>query len=62
MHPYKEQPPSNTSFTWPIGEYSHTNGCTVTGGYFHRGAALPEWQGFFSMAIIIPETLGTCSI
>ena len=62
MHPYKEQPPSNASFTWPISEYSHTNGCAVTGGYFHRGAALPEWQGFFSMAIINPETFGACSI
>ena len=47
MHPYKGQPPANASFASPISEYSHADGCAVTGGYVYRGAALPEWQGVY---------------
>jgi glucose/arabinose dehydrogenase len=47
MHPYKGQPPANATFTWPITEYSHADGCAVTGGYVYRGLALPEWQGVY---------------
>jgi glucose/arabinose dehydrogenase len=47
LHPYKGQPPANVSFTLPITEYSHSDGCAVTGGYVYRGAALPEWQGVY---------------
>jgi glucose/arabinose dehydrogenase len=46
-HPYKNQPPSGEGFTFPAAEYSHTEGCSVTGGYFLRGADLPEWQGIY---------------
>jgi len=47
LHPYKGQPPSNASFSWPVSEYSHADGCAVTGGYVYQGAALPEWQGVY---------------
>ena len=47
MHPYKGQPPANVSFTRPVSEYSHADGCAVTGGYVYRGSALPEWQGVY---------------
>jgi glucose/arabinose dehydrogenase len=47
MHPYKGQPPANGSFTLPVSEYSHSDGCAVTGGYVYRGQALPEWQGIY---------------
>ncbi len=46
-HPYKNQPPANASFTFPVVEYSHAEGCAVTGGYVLRGAELPQWEGIY---------------
>lgn len=46
-HPYQDQPPADATFTMPVTEYPHTNGCAVTGGYVYRGTALPEWQGIY---------------
>ena len=36
--------------TLPVLEYSHSEGCSVTGGFVYRGAAIPALQGqyFFS--------------
>lgn len=45
-HPYEGQ--NQSGFTAPVAEYSHqAGGCSVTGGYVYRGAALPEWQGIY---------------
>jgi len=45
-HPFKEQPISS-EVTMPVFEYSHADGCAITGGYVYRGEALPELQGIY---------------
>ncbi len=44
-HPYQGN--SAASFAFPIAEYNHTQGCSVTGGVVSRGAALPAWNGIY---------------
>lgn len=47
MHPFDGQPPAGQVFISPVAEYSHTEGCSITGGYVYRGAEQPEWQGVY---------------
>jgi glucose/arabinose dehydrogenase len=37
-------------FTFPVSQYTHAVGCSVTGGFVYRGCALPDLRGqyFFS--------------
>ena len=50
MHPYQDQPSAEVAVTFPIAEYSHSEGCSVTGGSVYRGTTLPEWQGVYFYA------------
>jgi glucose/arabinose dehydrogenase len=36
---------SPANFRLPVFEYAHTRGCSITGGFVYRGAALPEVSG-----------------
>ncbi len=45
-HPYSGAPIAD-SLVLPFTEYSHDQGCSITGGYVYRGAALPDLQGVY---------------
>jgi hypothetical protein len=36
-----------TGFVPPVLDYGHTDGCSITGGYVYRGAAIPALQGLY---------------
>ncbi len=46
-HVYAGTPPSGLALTAPITEYSHDQGCSVTGGVVYRGKKMPAWQGVY---------------
>ena len=39
--------PAAEGLTLPVVEYSHAEGCAVTGGFVYRGAAIPEIEGHY---------------
>ena len=38
---------STTGLTMPVHVYSHSDGCSITGGFVYRGTAIPEIQNDF---------------
>jgi len=44
MHPYQGD---GEGTTMPVAEYSHGQGCSVTGGLVVRDPALPDWNGVY---------------
>jgi hypothetical protein len=36
---------NQTGLTLPVLDYSHSSGCSITGGYVYRGCALPDVHG-----------------
>jgi glucose/arabinose dehydrogenase len=41
-------PPSN--YIFPVTDYDHSLGCSVTGGYVYRGSTYPAMQGIYFFA------------
>ncbi len=46
-HRYSEITPIPEHYVQPIAEYSHADGCSISGGYVYRGQALPSLQGTY---------------
>jgi glucose/arabinose dehydrogenase len=47
LHPFKGEAPAGIQLVDPVAEYSHGEGCSVTGGYVYRGPSLPEFNGLY---------------
>ena len=47
LHAYKDSVPAGANFVDPVWEYSHDQGCSITGGFVYRGQAAPQLQGTY---------------
>jgi glucose/arabinose dehydrogenase len=46
-HCFQSSNCSTDGLTLPVAEYSHTFGCSVTGGYVYRGSGYPALDGLY---------------
>ena len=46
-HCFNPNPCSTTDLTFPVLEYDHGQGCSITGGFVYRGAAILELTGHY---------------
>ncbi len=44
---YRSAGCSTVGLTLPVLEYTHADGCSITGGYVYRGSAIPDIQGLY---------------
>jgi glucose/arabinose dehydrogenase len=50
MHPYRGTAADRAGRVLPVAEYSHRDGCSITGGVVYRGAAIPRLRGHYVFA------------
>lgn len=47
MDVYEGQVPDYLTLIDPVWQYSHNEGCSITGGNVYRGIQMPEWNGVY---------------
>lgn len=55
---YSGCPELPTGYTFPIAEYSHTLGCSITGGYVYNGSLYSNFQGKYFFADYCSNKIG----
>lgn len=51
--------PPQSELTFPIAEYSHANGCSISGGYVYRGSVYTDIAGYYFFADYCSGLIGT---
>jgi glucose/arabinose dehydrogenase len=44
---FRGEAPDSLIFIYPLVEYDHMEGCSITGGSVYRGTDLPDWYGVY---------------
>src|SRR5690606_7773670 len=58
--PYNtEDCPPQSELTFPIAEYNHSNGCSISGGYVYRGSEYADIEGLYFFADYCSGLIGT---
>jgi glucose/arabinose dehydrogenase len=51
--------PPESELTFPIAEYNHSNGCSITGGYVYRGSVYSDIEGLYFFGDYCSGLIGT---